>query len=155
MNWYASRQNMLLHIPFGYEHDSIFLSLCQSARAKNFACPDRFLLWASRERDINMSKENCTRNGCKDVFHAFLVKNAQFDTELEIPCIKPEAVFRKNWLHFQRQLAARITIASFTSMRTMQTLKDYGTIHRSICQSYINTRALSRRILVCIVICRL
>ena len=37
-----------------------------------------------------MSIKNCTRSGCKDVFHAFLVKNARFDTELEIPCIKPE-----------------------------------------------------------------
>ena len=93
---------MLLHIPFGYEYDSIFLSLCQSVRAKNFACPDRFLLWASRERDINMSKENCTRNGCKDVFHAFLVKNAQFDTELEIPCIKPESSIPQKLIPFSK-----------------------------------------------------
>ena len=38
-----------------------------------------------------MSKENSTRNGCKDGFRTFLVKNVQFDTELEIPCIKPES----------------------------------------------------------------
>ena len=93
---------MLLHIPFGYEYDSIFLSLCQSVRAKNFACPERFLLWASRERDINMSKENSTRNGCKDVFHAFLVKNAQFDTELEIPCIKPESSIPQKLIPFSK-----------------------------------------------------
>ena len=37
-----------------------------------------------------MSKNNCTRSGCKDVFRAFLVKNAQFDTDLETPCIAPE-----------------------------------------------------------------
>lgn len=37
-----------------------------------------------------MSKENSTRSGCKDVFHAFLVKNASYDGHLEIPCLKPE-----------------------------------------------------------------
>lgn len=37
-----------------------------------------------------MSETNCARKGCKDVFRAFLVKNATFDSELEIPCIKAE-----------------------------------------------------------------
>ena len=37
-----------------------------------------------------MSKNNCNRKGCKDVFHAFLVKNAQYDGSLEIPCLKKE-----------------------------------------------------------------
>lgn len=36
-----------------------------------------------------MSKENYTRSGCKDVFHAFLVKNANYDGSLEIPWLKP------------------------------------------------------------------
>lgn len=35
-----------------------------------------------------MSKENGTRTGCKDVFRAFLVKNAQYEGTLEIPCIE-------------------------------------------------------------------
>lgn len=35
-----------------------------------------------------MSKENCTRGGGKDVFHAFLVKNAEYDGRIELPCIK-------------------------------------------------------------------
>ena len=35
-----------------------------------------------------MCKMNSTRNGCKDVFHAFLVKNATYDGDLEMPCIK-------------------------------------------------------------------
>ena len=35
-----------------------------------------------------MSKENSTRSGCKDVFRAFLVKNATYEGYLEIPCIK-------------------------------------------------------------------
>ena len=37
-----------------------------------------------------MSKINSTRSGCKDVFHAFLVKNATYDSPLEIPCLKLE-----------------------------------------------------------------
>ncbi len=37
-----------------------------------------------------MAVKNCTRNGCKDVFRAFLVKNATYDGSLEIPCIKKE-----------------------------------------------------------------
>ena len=35
-----------------------------------------------------MSKLNGTRGGCKDVFHAFLVKNAEYDGNIEIPKIK-------------------------------------------------------------------
>ena len=37
---------------------------------------------------VNMSKLNSTRSGCKDVFHAFLVKNAEYDGHIEIPKIK-------------------------------------------------------------------
>ena len=36
-----------------------------------------------------MSITNCSRNGCKDVFRSFLVKNASYDGSLEFPCIKP------------------------------------------------------------------
>lgn len=38
-----------------------------------------------------MSKINSARSGCKDVFHAFLVNNATYDTDLEIPCLKMES----------------------------------------------------------------
>lgn len=37
-----------------------------------------------------MSKINSTRSGCRDVFHAFLVKNATYDDKYEVPCLKPE-----------------------------------------------------------------
>ncbi len=37
-----------------------------------------------------MSKENGTRSGCKDVFRAFLVKNARYAGDLEIPCVEAE-----------------------------------------------------------------
>lgn len=62
-----------------------------------------------------MSKENCTRTGCKDVFRAFLVENARYAGDLEIPCIEMEqklpsrlipfskAIGRKDydaWVHF-------------------------------------------------------
>ena len=37
-----------------------------------------------------MSKVNSTRGGCKDVFRAFLVADATYDGNLEIPRIEPE-----------------------------------------------------------------
>lgn len=68
-----------------------------------------------------MSRKNGTRSGCKDVFHAFLVKNATYDSPLEIPCLKMEMrkpqkliVFSKSvhsteydaWVHFYEDDAA-------------------------------------------------
>jgi hypothetical protein len=62
-----------------------------------------------------MHSINCTRSGCKDVFHAFLVKNAEYDGDEEIPCINTSSLipdkavaFSKatqqtdfnQWLHF-------------------------------------------------------
>ena len=49
-----------------------------------------------------MSIKNSTRNGCKDVFHAFLVKNAKYDTELEIPCIKSENCIPQKLIPFSK-----------------------------------------------------
>lgn len=37
-----------------------------------------------------MSTNNCSRSGCKDVFHAYLVENAQYAGDWEFPCINPE-----------------------------------------------------------------
>lgn len=37
-----------------------------------------------------MSVINSARRGCKDVFHAFLVKNSTYDNKYEIPCLKQE-----------------------------------------------------------------
>ncbi len=49
-----------------------------------------------------MSKKHCTRNGCKDVFHAFLVKNATYDGPLEIPCLKQEIQKPNNLITFSK-----------------------------------------------------
>ena len=68
-----------------------------------------------------MSERNSTRSGCKDVFHAFLVKNATYDGDLEIPCLAREiqkpiklVAFSKaiaskevdSWIHFYEDDAA-------------------------------------------------
>lgn len=68
-----------------------------------------------------MSKINSIRSGCKDVFHAFLVKNATYDGNLEIPCLATETqkpvkllAFSKaikskefdSWIHFYEDDAA-------------------------------------------------
>ena len=51
-----------------------------------------------------MSKVNSTRNGCKDVFHAFLVKNATYDNPLEIPCLKLEIQKPNKLISFTKAL---------------------------------------------------
>ena len=51
-----------------------------------------------------MSAQNCTRNGCRDVFHAFLVKNARYDGDLEIPCIKPDVRTPERLISFSKSL---------------------------------------------------
>ena len=53
-----------------------------------------------------MSVKNSTRNGCKDVFHAFLVKNATYDTRLEIPCIKPEDCIPQKLIPFLKAVSS-------------------------------------------------
>ena len=68
-----------------------------------------------------MTKINSNRSACKDVFNAFLVRDAEFDGTLEIPCIysgnfKPQKLisFSKcisareydSWVHFYEDDAA-------------------------------------------------
>lgn len=54
------------------------------------------------ERRHFMSRINSTRRGCKDVFHAFMVNNSTYDSELEIPCIKPEEALPKKIISFSK-----------------------------------------------------
>ncbi|MBO4775650.1 MAG: DUF4417 domain-containing protein [Lachnospiraceae bacterium] len=70
-----------------------------------------------------MSRINCSRPGCRDVFHAFLVEHASYDGFLEIPIINPITENRKpkhlivfskavkssdynSWVHFYEDDAA-------------------------------------------------
>lgn len=52
-----------------------------------------------------MSKINKNRNGCKDVFRAFLVKDASFDSELEIPCIQQETNLPARLVSFSKAVS--------------------------------------------------
>lgn len=52
-----------------------------------------------------MSKKNSTRAGCKDVFHAFLVKNARYEGDLEIPCIDKELTFPSKLIPFSKAVS--------------------------------------------------
>lgn len=54
-----------------------------------------------------MSVINSTRRGCKDVFHAFLVKNATYDTNLEIPCIKPDNCIPQKLISFSKAIGGK------------------------------------------------
>lgn len=49
-----------------------------------------------------MSKVNSTRNGCKDVFRAFLVADATYDGNLEIPRIEPEKALPNSVIPFSK-----------------------------------------------------
>lgn len=50
-------------------------------------------------------KKNIERIGCKDVFHAFLVEDAEFEGELEIPCIKEVDYIPNKFISFSRAIA--------------------------------------------------
>lgn len=54
-----------------------------------------------------MSKENCTRTGCKDVFRAFLVKNAHYEGDLEIPCIEAEEQLPSRLIPFSKTVGSK------------------------------------------------
>lgn len=51
-----------------------------------------------------MSVKNCTRSGCKDVFRAFMVQNATYEGELEIPCISQEATLPTKLISFSKAI---------------------------------------------------
>lgn len=53
-----------------------------------------------------MSQINSTRSGCKDVFRAFLVKNATYSGEQEIPCLKKETTIPKNLILFSKAISS-------------------------------------------------
>ena len=51
-----------------------------------------------------MSLINSTRSGCRDVFRAFLVKDATYDGDLEIPRIMPESSIPNKLILFSKAL---------------------------------------------------
>jgi len=54
-----------------------------------------------------MSVRNNTRSGCKDVFHAFLVKNATYSGEQEIPCLPKETAVPKKLILFSKAISSK------------------------------------------------
>lgn len=54
-----------------------------------------------------MSKNNSTRSGCKDVFRAFLVKNATYEGSLEIPCIKRTEEMPNRLIPFSKAISSK------------------------------------------------
>ena len=51
-----------------------------------------------------MAKKNGARKGCRDVFHAFLVKNAHYDGNLEIPVLQPETELPNRLISFSKAM---------------------------------------------------
>lgn len=54
-----------------------------------------------------MAVENGTRAGCKDVFRAFLVKNAHYEGNLEIPCINAEQTLPSGLVPFSKAIGRK------------------------------------------------
>ena len=54
-----------------------------------------------------MSKVNCLRKGCKDVFNAFLVENAVYDGILEIPVLKGGIYHPDGVIEFSKALSSQ------------------------------------------------
>lgn len=53
-----------------------------------------------------MAKLNCTRAGCKDVYRAFLVEDAEYDGVLEIPKTKLETSIPSKLIPFSKAMSA-------------------------------------------------
>ena len=51
-----------------------------------------------------MSKTNGTRNGCRDVFHSFMVSDATYDGALEIPVIQPTDQLPNRLISFSKAM---------------------------------------------------
>ena len=54
-----------------------------------------------------MSVANGTRIGCRDVFRAFLVKNAEFSGELELPVVRSESLVPHRLIPFSKALSSK------------------------------------------------
>lgn len=54
-----------------------------------------------------MSSITSTRSGCKDVFHAFLVKNATYGGNLEIPCLEREIQKPLKLIAFSKSISSK------------------------------------------------
>ena len=51
-----------------------------------------------------MSKNNSTRSGCRDVFHSYLVSEASYDGELEIPVLLPSDKLPNRLISFSKAM---------------------------------------------------
>lgn len=71
---------------------------------QNIGIPHPFCTSIQRRKDSDMSKVNSSRNGCKDVFRAFLVADATYDGNLEIPRIEPENTLPTKLIPFSKAI---------------------------------------------------
>ena len=55
---------------------------------------------------ISMSQINSIRRGCKDVFRSFLVKNAIYSGEWEIPCLRKENAVPNELILFSKAISS-------------------------------------------------
>ena len=58
-----------------------------------------------------MTLFNCTRSGCKDVFKSYLVRTAEYATELEIPVIEAEEKIPERLISFSSSISSKDYVA--------------------------------------------
>lgn len=51
-----------------------------------------------------MALFNCTRSGCKDIFKSYLVRTAEYASDLEIPIIQPDKLIPDSLIPFSKSL---------------------------------------------------
>jgi len=54
-----------------------------------------------------MEKVNCARSSCKDVFHAFMVSDAEYDGEYEFPILSPTYKIPNRLIAFSKALKTK------------------------------------------------
>ena len=103
-----------------------------------------------------MSQVNSTRNGCKDVFHAFLVENATYAGDLEIPRIAPEDSLPMELIRFSKAVSTKEgNPNAWVHFYEDDSLSNAcGTIRASTCRFSNGSVVSSHQTSVCIAICR-
>ena len=80
-----------------------------------------------------MVKVQGNRKGCKDVFNAFLVKDAAYAGNEEIPIIKPyDSVLPEKMVLFSKRHQAQRNFLGCVFMRMIINLKIFGEIKNFI-----------------------
>lgn len=71
----------------------------------------------------------------KDVFHAYLTKNAIYAGDEEIPCVKTSNLLPEKVISFSKAMTSSDYDSWILFTNTIVSSRDYGTIRKNICRS--------------------